>query len=70
MTAGQFGQALAVFGISLSLWLIPATAGGSLGGARSPLRHVDDGLFEPAALARGDRTVEAAVAGLGRQPRN
>nr|WP_310524429.1 hypothetical protein [Polymorphobacter sp.] len=66
MASDHFGRVLTVFGISLSLWLIPATAGGSLGGARSPPRHVDHGLFGAAALARGDRLVEEAVADLER----
>ncbi len=66
MARSHFGRGLAAFGISLALWLIPATAGGSLGGARSPPRHIDHDLFEAAALGRGDRTVAVAVAGLDR----
>lgn len=61
MAPGHFGRALTVFGISLALWLIPATAGGSLGRAHLAPRHVDHGLFDEAALARGDSIVEEAI---------
>ncbi|GGE14080.1 hypothetical protein GCM10011529_20630 [Polymorphobacter glacialis] len=52
---------LALGGITLSLWLIPSPASGSLTTAVAARRHIDAELVGDAVAALGERVVQRAV---------